>query len=90
MLNNRCYGTEQLLHAGNHKFNEVLEWQYHRLPEIFGGGAGYEVRTESQFDRALCSALADTTQMSLLNVHLPAGDCSQALQRLAKRLSTRV
>ena len=46
VLNNGGYGTERKLHAGDWAFNEIQNWNYHRLPEVFGGGAGYEVRTE--------------------------------------------
>jgi len=90
VLDNGGYGTERLLHPGEHEFNEILPWQYHRLPEIFGSGTGYEVRTEGQFDAALRQALADTRAMSLIHVHLPRNDCSNALERLGRRLSARV
>lgn len=90
VLDNQGYGTERLLHAGDFAFNEIQPWQYHRLPEILGGGRGYEVRTESEFDQALRAALADTRQMSLIQVHMPRDDCSPALQRLARRLRPRV
>jgi indolepyruvate decarboxylase len=90
VLNNEGYGTERLLHAGEHTFNDIAVWQYHRLPEVLGGGRGYEVRSEAEFAAALAAALADRSGMSLLNVHLARDDCSPALQRLAARLSARV
>jgi indolepyruvate decarboxylase len=90
VLDNKGYGTERLLHAGEHEFNNIRPWHYHRLPEILGGGAGYEVRTEGEFDRALRAALADKTQMSLIQAHLPIDDCSRPLERLAKKLATKV
>ena len=49
-----------MLHAGDHKFNDIQPWQYHKLPEVLGGGRGYEIRTEGEFEQALRSALADT------------------------------
>jgi len=90
VLNNGGYGTERLLHAGDHAFNEIHPWQYHRLPEVLGCGVGYDVHTEGQFEQALCRALADRQQFSILNVHLPPDDSSPALQRLAARLATKV
>jgi len=90
VLDNQGYGTERLLHAGEHKFNDILSWRYHKLPEVFGGGTGYEVRTEGEFDRALRSAWADTTAMSLIHVHLGLNDCSKTLRRLAQKLSPQV
>jgi indolepyruvate decarboxylase len=88
VLDNRGYGTERVLHPGN--FNDINPWQYHKLPEIFNGGTGYEVRTEGEFDEALRRALADTTNMSLIQVHIGLDDHSSALRRLADRLSKRV
>ncbi|MGA2033494.1 MAG: thiamine pyrophosphate-dependent enzyme, partial [Thermoguttaceae bacterium] len=90
VLDNGGYGTERLLHPGEHRFNDVQPWQYHKLPEVLGGGSGYEVRTEGDFDRALRAALADTTGPSLMHVHLDRNDYSTALTRLAKRLARQV
>jgi indolepyruvate decarboxylase len=90
VLDNRGYGTERRLHAGDHAFNDVQPWRYYKLPEVLGGGAGYEVRSEGEFDRALRRALADHSGFSLIHVHLDAKDASQALERLARRLSAKV
>ena len=90
VLDNQGYGTERQLHPGDHEFNEIHPWQYHKLPEIFGGGRGYEIRTEEDFDASLRSALADTGQMSLLHVHLDRNDRSPTLDRLAQKLRLRV
>jgi len=90
VLDNQGYGTERLLHAGDWDFNRIQPWKYHKLPEVLGGGTGYEVGTEAEFDRALRSAWADSDAMSLIQVHLPEDDCSLALKRLAAKLGTRV
>jgi indolepyruvate decarboxylase len=88
VLDNKGYGTERLLHAG--EFNDIAAWHYHRLPEVIGGGAGYEARTEDEFERALTSALTDRSRASLIQAHIGIDDRSQALDRLAERLSKRV
>jgi indolepyruvate decarboxylase len=90
VLDNRGYGTERLLHAGVHAFNDIQPWHYHKLPEIFGGGTGYDVCTEGQFDSALRAALADRSGLSLIQVHLDMADASLALERLASRLGPRI
>lgn len=90
VLDNGGYGTERLLHAEEHSFNDIQRWHYHKLPEVLGGGRGYEVRTEGEFNHALECALADTNAMSLIQVHVDPKDCSHALSRLAARLSTRI
>jgi indolepyruvate decarboxylase len=90
VLDNRGYGTERLLHLGDHQFNEIHPWHYHRLPEVLGGGTGYEVRTEGEFDRALHAACQDSRGLSLIHVHLEPADCSRALERLARKLRKNV
>ena len=88
VLDNQGYGTERFLHPG--PFNDIHPWNYHKLPEVLGGGTGYKVRTEGEFDEALRKGLADTSGMSLIQVHLSQEDRSKALDRLAERLSKRV
>ena len=68
-------------------FNDIRDWSYHRIPEVLGGGTGYEVRTVGELDAALAAAMANTSGYSLLNVHLDPYDRSPALERLASRLS---
>ncbi|MFM7107602.1 MAG: alpha-keto acid decarboxylase family protein [Planctomycetaceae bacterium] len=88
VLDNSGYGTERLLHEGS--FNDINPWQYQLLPQVLGGGTGYEVRTEGEFDAALTASLADTAGMSLIRVHLGLEDRSQTLDRLAAGLAQRV
>ena len=57
VLDNDGYGTERFLHPGDFEFNDIQPWDYHKLPEVFGGGTGYEVRTEGEFDAALTQGL---------------------------------
>jgi indolepyruvate decarboxylase len=89
LLDNGGYGTERFLHP-NCNFNDVQPWQYHKLPEVLGGGKGYEIRTEGELDQALKQAWADTSGPSLLQVHIGPDDISTALRRLAERLSKRI
>ncbi|MGE0607818.1 MAG: alpha-keto acid decarboxylase family protein [Pirellulales bacterium] len=88
VLDNKGYGTERLLHPGD--FNDIQSWQFHKLPEVLGGGVGHEVRTEGEFDAALRTAWEDASQMHLIQIHLPLDDHSKALNRLAEKLSKRV
>jgi indolepyruvate decarboxylase len=90
VLDNQGYGTERRLHPGEYAFNDVQPWHYHQIPAVVGGGHGYEVRTEGEFDQALRAAWADQASLSLIQVHLDRQDCSAALTRLANRLSSRV
>jgi indolepyruvate decarboxylase len=88
VMNNHGYTTERYLLDG--PFNDILDWKYHKVPELLGAGLGLEVRTEAELDHALNRALAHTSSFSLLNVHLDPWDRSPALERLAQRLSKMV
>jgi indolepyruvate decarboxylase len=90
VLNNGGYGTERLLHPGEYEFNDIHNWRYDKLPEVLGGGTGYEIRTEGDFDMALNAAWQDTTGPSILNVFLDEKDCSHALARMAERMAKTV
>ena len=90
VLDNHGYGTERFLHPGKWEYNEIHPWKYHKLPELFGGGKGYEVRTEAEFDAALNAAWNDRSGPSLIQAHLSDTDASDALKRVAERLSDRV
>jgi indolepyruvate decarboxylase len=88
VLNNGGYGTERFILES--KFNDVLNWNYHKLPELLGAGRGWEVFTETDLDAAFAAAVANTDSFSLLNVHLERTDTSPALRRLAERLANRL
>jgi indolepyruvate decarboxylase len=90
ILDNEGYGTERMLLLGDHPFNDIRPWHYSKLPEVLGGGQGYEVRTEGDFEQALGAALADPRQMHLLHVHLGQNDYSPTLVRLMTKLRARV
>jgi indolepyruvate decarboxylase len=90
VLDNKGYGTERFLHEGDWQYNNIHPWKYHRLPEVLGGGSGYEVRTEGEFDTALNKAWNDRHGASLIQAHIPLHDASDALKRLTERLSKRV
>lgn len=88
VLNNKGYTTERFLQEG--PFNDIPNWEYHRLPDLLGGGWGFEVHTEGELDQALKAAINNEDTFSLLNIHLEPNDISPALSRLAKRLSKRL
>jgi indolepyruvate decarboxylase len=88
VLNNRGYGTERQMQEG--PYNDILNWNYHRLPELLGAGRGFRVETEEQLDQALISAKRHTESFCLLDVQIDPMDRSPALERLAERLSKRL
>ncbi|MBX3442583.1 MAG: alpha-keto acid decarboxylase family protein [Planctomyces sp.] len=85
VLNNKGYTTERFLQEG--PFNDILNWNYHRLPDLLGAGWGFEVRNVGELQQAMQAALAHQDAFSILNVHLEPLDVSPALRRLAERMS---
>jgi indolepyruvate decarboxylase len=88
VLNNKGYTTERFLQEG--PFNDILNWNYHRLPDLLGSGWGFEVRTVGELQQAMQAALAHQDSFSILNVHLEPTDVSPALRRLAERMSKQI
>ncbi len=90
VLDNHGYGTERYLHEGDWVYNEIHPWNYHKLPEIYGGGRGYYVTTEGEFESALQSACDDSSCLQLIHAKLKEGDASKTLLQLAEKLGSRV
>ena len=88
VLNNFGYGTERPMLDG--KFNDVAPWQFARLPDLFGAGKGFTVRTEEQLDQALQAARLYTEGFCILDVHLGQYDFSPVLQRMTGALGKKV
>ena len=88
VLNNQGYGTERHIHDG--PFNDLLNWNYHKLPEVLGAGLAFLVRTEAELDDALEQAAAHIESYCLVEVILDPMDHSAALGRLAERLAKHI
>ncbi|HUK83684.1 MAG TPA: thiamine pyrophosphate-dependent enzyme [Verrucomicrobiae bacterium] len=88
VLNNDGYGTERHMQDG--AYNDVLCWNYSRVPELLGAGRGMVIETEEQLDQALFVAERHTESFCLLDVRLDPLDRSPALQRLANRLAKKL
>ncbi|WP_367270036.1 thiamine pyrophosphate-dependent enzyme [Salinisphaera sp.] len=88
VFNNRGYSTERFILDG--PFNDIPEWQFHRLGELFGPLDGYDAPSECAFEEALTAAVADTETASIINVRLEPRDASPAMQRLGAHLKSRL
>ena len=82
VLNNQGYGTERSILDGH--FNDIPMWQYSFIPQLVGGGKGFIVETEAQFEEALLYAERNTESFCILDIHLDPYDKSPALQRLTE------
>lgn len=89
VLNNDGFGTERRL-GYDGDYNDVQPWNYHKVPDVVGGGKGYIVRTEGELELAVCEALGDKKSASLINVIVDRMDATPALCRMADSLSKRV
>lgn len=88
VLNNGGYATERPMLDG--RFNDILLWQYSRLPEVLGVGRGFDVRTEEDLEAALSESLSHVESFCLLDVRLDPQDISPTLKRLTHALGQRV
>jgi indolepyruvate decarboxylase len=85
VVNNEGYTAERLIHDG--PFNDIAQWQYHRLPEAFGGVPGEDVRTEDDLERALDRAgRHDGPGPLLIEVHLDPWDASTPFRLMSEAL----
>lgn len=88
VLNNKGYTTERYIDDG--PYNDILNWNYHRMPDLLGKGWGCEVHTEQDLEKALSIAAANKDSYSIINLQLDAYDCSRAMERLGRRLGKKV
>jgi TPP-dependent 2-oxoacid decarboxylase len=54
VLNNKGYGTERPMLDG--PFNDVLPWNYYRIPDIIDHGKGFLIEREEQLEQALSAS----------------------------------
>lgn len=87
VLNNKGYTTERFLLDG--KFNNIRNWNYHKVTELMNGGVGYYVETEEELAAATSAALK-SKELAIVNVSVDPQDISTSLRRMVENLSKRV
>lgn len=87
VLNNGGYSTERFLIDG--PFNDIHNWNYHKVGEIFGNCEGAVVRTEEELDCAVISAV-QSKHTYIVNVIVDKNDVSEPLLRMTSQLQERV
>jgi indolepyruvate decarboxylase len=83
VLNNRGYTTERMIVDG--KFNNILDWNYHLVTQLMGGGEGLKVETEEQLEEAVNMAMKSNT-FFVINCIVDSKDTSHALKRIGEAL----
>ncbi len=87
VLNNKGYSTERAIMEG--PFNNIRDWDYHKITEVIGGGKGFRVETEKELEEAVKTSLASDT-LCVINVILDSKDMSSNLRRLTENFAKRV
>jgi TPP-dependent 2-oxoacid decarboxylase len=84
VLNNHGYGTERTILEGS--YNDIVDWDYTKIPTVLRGGKGVKAANEETFDKALREALDQRGTFYLIEVELEKMDFSPSLRRLGELL----
>lgn len=87
VLNNKGYATERYLKEGG--YNDLRNWNYHKIQDIFGGGEGALVESEVDLEEAVRKAL-DSKHLFVINVVLDKKDITPGMRRMVEGLIKRV
>jgi TPP-dependent 2-oxoacid decarboxylase len=86
LINNGGYVIERVIHDG--PYNDIQDWKYHMLPEVFGKGnsVSFDVRTEDELENAILVAISETSKAVFIEVHTDPYDCSEMLAQIAHKI----
>lgn len=87
ILNNGGYGTFRPMIDG--PFNDIQPWRYADIVGIIGGGEGYTVSTEDEFEGALLAAKKNDSAPTIIDVLIDRDDISARLRQLTRELKKR-
>ncbi|HCE45742.1 MAG TPA: preprotein translocase subunit Tim44 [Lentisphaeria bacterium] len=83
--NNQGYLTERLLNEDG-LFNDVNVWKYHKLADVFSGGIGLQVKTNSELEDALAGIKSNPDSAFIVELVFDKWDCSENLKLLKESL----
>lgn len=84
LINNDGYTIERVI--TDRSYNDLQPWKYHGLPEVFGGGPAFDVRTEGELEAALGKA-AQADGLVFIEIHTGKMDCPEALRSAGKSMA---
>lgn len=87
VLNNDGYVTERNLLEGS--FNDISNWDYHKITEVIRGGNGVRVTTEEELEKAFVYALS-SDEVFVINAAVDPDVISLGLKRITEGLAKRV
>ena len=82
LLNNRGYTIERYILGMDREYNDIADWAYHKLPEVFVPGTemiSYTARTEDELADAF-AAINNSDKGAFLEIHLDPEDAPAGLQ----------
>lgn len=82
LLNNRGYTIERYILGMDREYNDIADWAYHKLPQVFVPGTemvSYTARTEDELADAF-AAINNSDQGAFLEIHLDPEDAPAGLQ----------
>lgn len=90
VLNNNGYTIERKIHGAEAKYNDIHEWNYTKLFEVFNAdpkkSKTYQVRTKSEMDKLLKDkSFATGKNIELVEVFMPKQDVPRALEVTAQK-----
>ena len=87
VLNNDGYATERCLIEGS--FNDLYNWDYHKITEMLRGGVGLRVTNEDELESALeCALISD--ELFVINAMVDQDVISLGLKRMTEGLAKKV
>ncbi|MGZ8174595.1 MAG: alpha-keto acid decarboxylase family protein [Methylobacter sp.] len=84
LINNDGYTIERVI--SDHPYNDLQPWKYHKLVEVFGGGLGFDVRTEGELEEALTKA-ATADDLVFIEIHTGRLDCPESLRSAGQSMA---
>jgi pyruvate decarboxylase len=88
---NKGYTIERLIHGMEDAYNDVQEWKYKDLPEVFGAQPGtvltYRVETKEQLEKLFGDdefSSGETKKMRFVELVMPWDDAPAALKGVAE------
>lgn len=87
LMNNDGYTIERVI--TDRTYNDIQPWKYHKLVEVFGGGAGamsQDVHTEGALEHALVMA-ASAPGLVFIELHTGRLDCPESLRSAGESMA---
>ncbi|MFT9133362.1 thiamine pyrophosphate-dependent enzyme, partial [Zymomonas mobilis] len=93
LINNYGYTIEVMIHDG--PYNNIKNWDYAGLMEVFNGNGGYDsgagkglkAKTGGELAEAIKVALANTDGPTLIECFIGREDCTEELVKWGKRVA---